>query len=118
MNAITAEQLYEQHIKLMSTQEKLRLMTIITQQLVKEPALIETVESPDHSIMELQDPGADIRQDIDAQEYVDELSEEQKSSPQAILKLAGTLSAEEAEAILQAAQECRRIDWEMWEQVG
>ena len=39
-----------------------------------------------------------------------------KGSPQAILRLAGTLTPEEAEAILKAAQECRRIDWELWEQ--
>ncbi len=39
-----------------------------------------------------------------------------KGSPQAILQLlAGTLTPEEAEAILKAAQECRRIDWELWE---
>ncbi len=40
-----------------------------------------------------------------------------KGSPQAVLQLlAGTLTDEEAEAILKAAQECRRIDWELWGQ--
>ncbi|MBM4081942.1 MAG: hypothetical protein FJ278_19710 [Planctomycetes bacterium] len=39
-----------------------------------------------------------------------------KGSPQAVLQLAGTLTSEEAEAILKAAQECRRIDWELWKQ--
>ncbi len=43
-------------------------------------------------------------------------SKPRKGSPQAILQLAGTLTHEEAEAILKAAQECRRIDRELWEQ--
>jgi len=38
-----------------------------------------------------------------------------KGSPQALLQLAGTLTEKEAEDILKAAQECRCIDWEMWE---
>jgi hypothetical protein len=37
-----------------------------------------------------------------------------KGSPKAILQLAGTLTYEEAEAILKAARECRRIDQEIW----
>jgi len=38
-----------------------------------------------------------------------------RGSPKAILQLAGTLTNEEAEAILKAAQECRCVDWELWE---
>ncbi len=40
-----------------------------------------------------------------------------KGSPQLILKLlAGTLTPEEADAILKVVrEEIRRIDWEMWE---
>ena len=38
-----------------------------------------------------------------------------KGSPQAVLQLVGTLTPEEADAILQAAQACRRIDWDLWE---
>ena len=37
-----------------------------------------------------------------------------KGSPKAVLQLAGTLTPEEADAILQAAQACRRIDWDLW----
>ena len=37
-----------------------------------------------------------------------------KGSPKAVLQLVGTLTPIEAEAILQAAQACRRIDWAMW----
>jgi hypothetical protein len=38
-----------------------------------------------------------------------------KGSPQAVLQLAGTLTSGEADAILHAAQACRRIDWDLWE---
>jgi len=54
--------------------------------------------------------------DNEAQESAGKLVK--KGSPQAVLKLASTLSPEEADAILKTAQECRQIDWEMWEQAG
>ena len=39
-----------------------------------------------------------------------------KGSPQALLQLVGTLTEEEAEAILKVVKEhVRKIDWEMWE---
>jgi hypothetical protein len=38
----------------------------------------------------------------------------QKSSPEALLRMAGSLSDEDAEALLLAAQECRQIDWRLW----
>ena len=38
----------------------------------------------------------------------------QRSSPASILQLAGTLSEAEAEEILRAAEECRRIDPSLW----
>ncbi len=37
-----------------------------------------------------------------------------KGSPKSILQLAGTLTYKEAEAILESAEECRRIDLELW----
>ena len=37
-----------------------------------------------------------------------------KGSPKAIMQMAGTLTYEESEAILKAAQECRNIDRELW----
>lgn len=37
-----------------------------------------------------------------------------RGSPAALLRLVGTLSDTEAEAILRAAQECRRIDPSLW----
>jgi hypothetical protein len=40
-----------------------------------------------------------------------------KNSPQALLQLAGTLTEEEAEAIMKVVREhVRKIDWEMWGQ--
>jgi hypothetical protein len=43
------------------------------------------------------------------------VAQPRKGSPKAVLQLAGTLTSEEANAILQAAQACRRIDWDLWE---
>lgn len=37
-----------------------------------------------------------------------------KGSPASVLRLAGTLSDDEAESILKTAQECRRIDPALW----
>ena len=43
--------------------------------------------------------------------------EPRKNSPQAWLQLVGTLSEEEAEAILKVVREqVRRIDWELWQE--
>jgi hypothetical protein len=40
-----------------------------------------------------------------------------KNSPQALLQLAGTLTEEEAEAIMKVVRKhVRKIDWEMWRQ--
>jgi hypothetical protein len=39
---------------------------------------------------------------------------QEKSSPQALLRMAGSLSEEDADALLLATQECRKIDWSMW----
>ena len=37
-----------------------------------------------------------------------------KGSPKSIMQMAGTLTYEESEAILKAAQKCRLIDYELW----
>ena len=117
MSATTIEQLYEQHIKSMSVVDQLRLVAIITQhlQLSIESEPVQTGERPERSLLELGGAEADIWPGVDAQKSVDELDGKQKGSPQAVLQLAGTLPPEEAEVILQAAQECRQIDWELWE---
>ena len=38
-----------------------------------------------------------------------------KGTPDALLKLVGTLTEEEASIFLQTEKECRKIDWEMWQ---
>ena len=45
---------------------------------------------------------------------VSPLGEPQKGSPASLLRLSGTLSEQEADSILAAAQECRRIDPKLW----
>ncbi len=113
MTTITVEQFYEKFIKPMPTIEQLRLVALITHQLAADLPLVEAVESAQFPELDTQ-----VRSNIDAYEYIHELPEAQKGSPKAVLQLAGTLSPEEAEAILQAAQIARRIDWQMWEQVA
>jgi hypothetical protein len=81
MSLITVEQLYEQHIKTLPAIDKLRLMSMIAQQLVNEPDITEVAEKPKHSLMELHGLGAEIWQGIDAQEYVNQLREEWDNRP-------------------------------------
>jgi len=57
------------------------------------------------------------RVEVTVQPEVQPEKKPRKGSPQLIVQLlAGTLTPEEADAILKAAMECRRIDWEMWEE--
>lgn len=76
MSTITVEQLYEQYVKPMSTAEQLRLVSMITQQLVQESLPTKTIKESKHSIMALHGLGAEIWQGIDAQKYVDALRQE------------------------------------------
>lgn len=95
---ITVEQFYEKFIKSMSTGEQLQLIALITHKLAADLPLVEALEtSPLPELPGRVQPGTDVY------EHIGELPAEQKGSPQAVLQLAGTLSAEEADAILQAA---------------
>lgn len=63
--------------------------------------------------IELDEPlpfanGTRVRVEVSPQD------EPRKGSPTALLRLAGTLTPEEADAILKGAQECRRIDKSLW----
>ncbi len=85
------------------------MIALITRKLAADlPLVLEGAQLP-----ERPDPALP---DMAAYEHIRELSPEQKGSPQAVLQLAGTLSDEEADTILQGAQASRRIDWEMWNQ--
>jgi hypothetical protein len=113
MTTITIEQFYEKFIKPMPTTEKLRLVALITHKLAADLPLVETLEAS--QLSELDTP---VRPSVDVYEHIPDLPEEAKGSPKAVLQLADTLPPEEADAILQAAQMTRRIDWDMWQQVA
>lgn len=101
MAITTIEEIYYQYIESLSVSERLQLMALITQQLVQESA---------------GETGLKLAEDANIDPKNGDDLEAQKSSPKVLLQLAGTLSAKEADTILQAVQECRHIDWEMWEQ--
>jgi hypothetical protein len=88
------------------------LIALITHKLAADLPLVEALEATQRPELPEQ-----IQPGVNFYEYIGDLPAEQKGSPQAILQLAGTLSEEEADAILQAAQTGRQIDWEMWNQV-
>ena len=73
MSTLTAEQLYEQQIKLLPAAERLRLVAMIAHDL----ATTTVAPGPrQRSLLELEGLGAEIWEGIDAQEYVDELRKE------------------------------------------
>ncbi len=72
----TAEEIYQQYIKPLPNNEKLRLIAKVSSDLVEN----ET-EKPKRSIMELHGLGAEIWEGIDAQEYVNELRNEWEHRP-------------------------------------
>jgi hypothetical protein len=72
----TAEEIYQQYVKLLPNSEKLRLIARVSTDLA------ETQEAqPKRSIMELHGLGAEIWEGIDAQEYVNELRDEWEHRP-------------------------------------
>lgn len=80
MVVMTVEHLYEQHIKPLSVQQRLRLVALITDKLAREATPASTEESK-RSIMELHGLGKEIWAGIDAQEYVNELRKEWDHRP-------------------------------------
>lgn len=67
----TAEEIYQQYVKPLPTNEKLRLIAKVSNDLAEN----ET-EKPKRSIMELHGLGKEIWEGIDAREYVNELRDE------------------------------------------
>ncbi len=65
-------------------------------------------------LIELED-GPDLPDGTEVQVEIRPTNGVRRGSPAAVLRLAGTLSDAEAEAIDQAARECRRIDPTLWE---
>lgn len=72
----TVEEIYQQYIKPLPTNEKLRLIAKVTSDLAEN----ET-EKPKRSIMELHGLGKEIWEGIDAQEYVNEMRDEWEQHP-------------------------------------
>jgi hypothetical protein len=68
------EQIYQQHIKPLMPSERLALIEIIARDLAMQKDYI--AENPKHNIMELNGLGKEIWNEIDAQEYVNELRKE------------------------------------------
>ena len=75
----SVEQLYEEQIRRLTPEQKLRLITLIAGELA---AQAHTLPQPRRcSLMELEGLGAEIWQGIDAQEYVDQLRSEWDTKP-------------------------------------
>ncbi|HRW05576.1 MAG TPA: hypothetical protein P5121_10795 [Caldilineaceae bacterium] len=79
----TAEKLYYEQVKILPVAEQLKLITLVAQLLSRtavDAALPSTKEVVNlhtaHSIMELHGLGAEIWQNVDVQQYVDELRDE------------------------------------------
>ncbi|MGI9036288.1 MAG: hypothetical protein ACR2GD_09650 [Pyrinomonadaceae bacterium] len=72
----TIEEIYQQYIKPLPNNEKLRLIAKVSNDLVEN----ET-EKPKRSIMELHGLGAEIWEGVDAQKYVNELRDEWEHRP-------------------------------------
>jgi len=79
MSTSTAERLYEQQIRSLPASERLRLVALIAQDLAMPPST--TKQPRQRSLLELEGLGSDIWEDIDAQEYVNELRKEWDHRP-------------------------------------
>jgi hypothetical protein len=66
------DQIYEQQIKPLPRAARLQLLARIAQDL----AVSDTIDDPEHSLLELEGVGAEIWQGIDAQQYINEQRDE------------------------------------------
>jgi hypothetical protein len=71
----TAEEIYQQYVKPLPNNEKLRLIAKVSIDLAENETM------PKRSIMELHGLGKEIWEGIDAQEYVNELRNEWEHRP-------------------------------------
>lgn len=77
--ALTAIEIYEQHIRQMPLDERLRLLAMIANDLTETP--LDASTSPKPSIMYWYGLGKEIWDGVDAQEYVNKLRKEWDSRP-------------------------------------
>ena len=82
MVAISVEELYQKYVKHLSSSERLRRgdHSPIYQQTVKRLCRLKQ-ERPKRSLLELEGLGAEIREGVDAQEYVNQLRDEWDHRP-------------------------------------
>ena len=73
------EIIYQQHIKPLTYDEQLKLLSKIAEELANDKEETEPNKKP--SIMKLHGLGAEIWEGIDAQEYVNELRNEWEHRP-------------------------------------
>ncbi|CAN5320882.1 hypothetical protein BH20ACI1_BH20ACI1_20420 [soil metagenome] len=72
----TAEEIYQQYVKPLPNNEKLRLIAKVSSDLAENEN-----EKPKRSLLELEGLGKEIWEGIDAQEYVDEMRDEWEQRP-------------------------------------
>jgi hypothetical protein len=78
MATATVEEIYERHVKPLTTEQRLRLVSIITGELA---ASVPEERPKKRNLMELHGLGKEIWGDMDAQEYVNELRREWDHRP-------------------------------------
>lgn len=79
MATMTAEEVYQQHIKPLPRAERLRLMAMTAQEMAGQSEVL--ADKPKRNLMELHGLGKEIWGGIDAQEYVNELRKEWDHRP-------------------------------------
>ena len=72
----TAEEIYQQYVKSLPDNEKLRLIAKVSNDLAETEN-----EKPKRSLLELEGLGKEIWKEIDAQQYVNELRNEWENRP-------------------------------------
>lgn len=73
------EIIYQQHIKPLTHDEQLKLLSKIAEELANDKE--ETEPNKKRSLLELEGLGAEIWEGVDAQEYVNELRNEWEHRP-------------------------------------
>ena len=79
MAVLSVEELYERYVRPLSPRDRLRLITMTTEELSQESAV--EPKSGERSLLELEGLGAHLWKGIDAQEYVRELRSEWDDRP-------------------------------------
>jgi len=76
MSALRLNELYERHIKRLSTAERIRPIALTADDLVQAPN--SSPEPPRRSMMELHGLGSEIWRGVDAQKHINQLRDVQR----------------------------------------